>query len=422
MNNLSDSLPDLMHRATENLEPESTDLVERGMRHGATLRRRRSALLSVSGATAVVATAAIVFTGTQVFGGSAPAPASGPQSGDVVVTKTQAGGPVTQKETLATLLSLLPSDLKVSKQQTWGDKPFNGASAILDDGQGPSKLSISVSSNDRTCFQPQPGTCKRRSDGSLITTFTEQPVYSKDNNPGGVVYNSVHITRRDGESISVQSFNAVEEKQVEHSRAKPVLSVAELTKIADSKLWRFPPKQPVPTANTSKGEPKSPGAGKPTVPVQKTLQTLREVLPNGLQYSQPKVWGGGTGGFNRASYVVNDGNGPARVDAFVTHEVPVTRCAQERAMTFCQVRPDGSVIGWIKNAPQYSDARQAKDGVLQNSAEIHYPDGRFISLSSYNAVQEKGSRYTRPQPALTTDQLLAMAGNEDWKFPGTGTK
>ena len=70
MNNLNDSLPDLMRRATEDLEPESTDLVERGMRRGVTLRRRRTALLSVSGATAVLATAGVVIGGTQLFGGA----------------------------------------------------------------------------------------------------------------------------------------------------------------------------------------------------------------------------------------------------------------------------------------------------------------------------------------------------------------
>jgi hypothetical protein len=83
------------------------------------------------------------------------------------------------------------------------------------------------------------------------------------------------------------------------------------------------------------------------------------------------------------------------------------------------VRPDGSVVGWNKNSPEYSDARQDKEGVLSNYAEIHYPDGRYINLTSYNAVEEKGSKHTRATPAITAEKLLAMAGNKDWKFPGT---
>ncbi len=44
---------------------------------------------------------------------------------------------------------------------------------------------------------------------------------SRDNNPGGVLFNSVQVTRADGQTISLMSFNAPQEKQVEHTRAKP---------------------------------------------------------------------------------------------------------------------------------------------------------------------------------------------------------
>ena len=206
MNNLNDTLPDLMRRATENLEPESSDLVERGMRRGQTLRRRRTALLSFSGATAVLATAGIVITGTQVLGGNAAAPASGTQGATVDTTKIIKSGPVTPKETLATLLGLLPPELKVSKSTSWGDAGFSGAGAVLNDGNGASWLTMSVSSSDATCFDPQPGSCVRRADGSRITTETEAPVYSKDNNPGGVILNSVQVTRADGGSISLHEL------------------------------------------------------------------------------------------------------------------------------------------------------------------------------------------------------------------------
>ena len=420
MNNLNDTLPDLMRRATENLEPESSDLVERGMRRGQTLRRRRTALLSFSGATAVLATAGIVITGTQVLGGNAAAPASGTQGATVDTTKIIKSGPVTPKETLATLLGLLPPELKVSKSTSWGDAGFSGAGAVLNDGNGASWLTMSVSSSDATCFDPQPGSCVRRADGSRITTETEAPVYSKDNNPGGVILNSVQVTRADGGSISLMSFNAPQEKQVEHTRAKPVLTVAELTKIADSTQWRFPAKPPVPTAGPDKPNPKDPGAGHPGVPVKQTLETLKKVLPKNLPTSRPETWGGDTNGYNGAAYLVNDGKGLSRVDAFVTRETPVTKCTSEQPASSCKVMPDGSVVGWTKNAPTYSDARQDKDGVLANIVNIHYPDGRAITMTSYNGPQEKDAKHTRVKPFFSTDQLLVMAGNKAWKFPGTG--
>ncbi|WP_020390230.1 hypothetical protein [Kribbella catacumbae] len=424
MKNLDDTLPELMRRATENLEPESTDLVERGMRRGVTLRRRRTALISFSGATAVLATAGIIVSGSQLFGKDAQPPTAGTTTAPATPKANGvAAKPVTQKETLATLLKLLPPHLKVTKTETHGDTFGNGVSLLVSDGKGLSKLSLSVNAPgiEGSCYEPQPGTCLPRPDGSRITVSKEEPTYEPDNNPGGVLRNSVAVHRRGGEAISLMSFNATEEKQTEKTRPKPALSVAELTKIVDSTLWRFPPKQPLPTGGPDKPEPKDPGAGKPGVPVQLTLQTLKNVLPTGLKLTRPETNGGGTNGHNGAAYVINDGKGLSRIIVFVTYEHPVTKCGPE-GISNCKVRPDGSVTGWGKNVPEYADARQAKDGVVANKAEIHYPDGRTIAITSYNATAEKGSKHTRVTPPFTPQQLLVMAGNKSWKFPGTGTK
>ena len=42
-------------------------------------------------------------------------------------------------------------------------------------------------------------------------------------------------------TVSLTNYNAPQAKQVEHTRPKPVYSVAQLTAMADSKLWKFPP-------------------------------------------------------------------------------------------------------------------------------------------------------------------------------------
>ncbi|MFG1626189.1 hypothetical protein [Kribbella sp. NPDC049227] len=414
MNNyLNDTLPDLLRRATESLEPESADLVERGMRRGVALRRRRTALLSVSGASAVLATAGIVIAGTQVFGGSTQPPAAGAKN-------TQTAKPVTQKESLETLIKLLPARLKVQKTETWSDAGNNGADVVVDDGKGASKLSMMVSSIDGICAE-QPNTCKVRPDGSRIWTVVEEAASAGGSNAGGVVRNAVLVTDKAGGSISLISYNAGD-RGSDRSRAKPALSVAELTAIADSKLWRFPARPPMPAADPQEPKPDDPGAGKPGVPVQQTLQILKKALPRDLHVSTPYTWGGGAQGFNRVSYLVDDGKGQSQIQAFLTYEAPVTKCAGERATANCQALPNGSVIGWTKEAPTYSGGRQDAEGVLQNSAEIHYPDGRFIRLTSYNAIEEKGVKHTRPKPAFTTDELLQMAGNKAWKFPGSGEK
>lgn len=420
MKNLDDTLPELMRRATENLEPESTDLVERGMRRGATLRRRRTALISFSGATAVLATAGIIVSGSQLFGKDAQPPAAG-------TTTTQKANdttakPVTQKETLETLTKLLPAHVKVIKTDTWGDGWGNGVAVIVDDGKGQSKISAAVSApgTDGTCHEPEPGTCLPRPDGSRITVAKDEPAFEKRNNPGGVLLNKVTVNRRGGEAINVMSINAVEEKGVEKTRAKPVLSVAELTTIADSQLWRFPSKQeqPQPTG-PAKPNLKDPGAGKPGVPVLLTLNTLKKVLPAGLTFTRPETWGGGTESHNGAAYVINDGKGLSRVEVLVTYEQPGTKCGPE-GIPNCKVRSDGAVVGWTKEDPEYSDARQDLDGVTANRAEIHYPDGRMIAMTSYNGPQQKGAKHTRVKPAFTPQQLVTMASNKAWQFPGSG--
>ncbi|MEU4393575.1 hypothetical protein [Kribbella sp. NPDC023855] len=426
MKELNDTLPELMRRATENLEPESSDLVERGMRRGVTLRRRRTALFTVSGATAVLATAGVVVGGSQLFAKDVQSPVAGTTTSQAGPTATSsAAKPVTQQETLATLVKLLPSHLKVVRTSVWGDAWGHGAAAFVDDGKGLAKISLATMPPgvEGSCFDAPKGSCVPRPDGSKITVRENEPTYEKDNNPGGVLSNSVLVIRPGTEALSLIAFNAPEEKQTTATRAKPVLTVAEMTTIVDSKLWRFPPKPPAQPTGPVKAEPKNPGAGKPGVPAQQTLQTLKKVLPSGLTFSRPETWGGGTEGHSGAAYVINDGKGLSRVDVFVTSETPaVTKCAAERSTTFCEVRADGSVVGWEKNSPSYSDARQAKDGVVSNRVEIHYPDGRMIAMTNYNGPQEKGAKHTRVKPVFTTDQLLTMAGNKAWKFPGTGTR
>ncbi|MEV5966626.1 hypothetical protein AB0L70_32960 [Kribbella sp. NPDC051952] len=427
MNDINDTLPGLMRRATENLEPASTDLVERGIRRGAAQRRHRTILQAAAGVTAVVATAAVVVTGTQVFGGQAQkSPAAGPPTAAATTAtstaRSPAAKPVTKAETLQTLVRLLPARLKVKSSQTWGEAGFNGASVVVDDGQGAALISVALSAPgmDGTCYNPSPGSCVARPEGSKLTVEENSPTYDKDNNPGGVLRNWVNVIRKGGGGISLLSFNAVQEKQTEHTRKLPVLTVAEQTVIADSDQWRFPPAQPRPTGGPSKPEPKDPGAGKAAVPVQQTLQTLKSVLPKGSQLTKPETWGGGTNGYNGAAYVTNDGHGASRIEVLVRYAEPLKKCTAERGTTFCKVRKDGSVVGWSKDEVEYADARQDKYGVLHNSVTISYPDGRTIDLTSYNGPQQKGVKHTRAKAPYSTDQLIEMAGNAGWKFPGSG--
>ncbi|HET6298133.1 MAG TPA: hypothetical protein VFG33_32450 [Kribbella sp.] len=420
MNNLNETLPDLMHRATETLEPESTDLVERGIRRGTTLRRRRTVLRGLTGATAVLATAGIVVGGTQLFGSSSPAepPAA---SGTTPSAKAPAATPtpVTPAQTLDTLLQLVPANLKQSAPKSSDADGYHRASVVVNDGRGASLLTVALASGlplKGGCAGLH-GKCTVQPDGTVVASYANESIFPYDatKNPQGVKNTVLEIFRPDGTLISLYSYNAPKEIGVQHTRENPLLSVADLTRIANSESWAYPAKY-VPTAKPD------PGAGYPTVPLAQTLQTLKDVLPGGLQFTRPETWGGGAeNGHNGASYVINDGKGKSQVGVLVMRENAITTCANS-VLRHCKVRPDGAVVSWSTNEPEYSDSRQQIDGVLANRIEIHYPDGRYLGMWSYNGPQEKGAKHTRVKPALTTDQLLAMAGDKAWKFPGTGTK
>jgi hypothetical protein len=275
MSNLNDTLPDLMRRATEGLEPESTDLVERGMRRGVTLRRRRTALLSFTGAGAILATAGIVVGGTQLFGsntGGEPPVAGGPSITSVSQGSAQKPPAVTPRETLATLRKLLPTGLKVSQPRSWGGGS-NAASVVVDDGKGPAMVSalVETTAQKMTCANAGSTRCTVRPDGSVVVSLTETPEYSWGRNPGGMVSNYVKIYHPNGTMIALTSYNGPQEK-AEHTRPKPALSVAKLISMGDSKLWKFPPE--------SRVKPSLSATDKAAVETKK-LEARKSPAPNG---------------------------------------------------------------------------------------------------------------------------------------------
>jgi len=419
MNNMHDSLPDLMRRATETLEPESTDLVERGMRRGAVLRRRRTALLSFSAAGAILATAGIVVGGTQVFGSpehkQAPV-ASAPTK--AATTPAKAIPPANGKDTLAALRKLVPAGLQVSKPTSMdgGLGGQNSASVVVNDGKGASWLMVTTGyayGNPTDCSNSLPHTCTIQADGSaLVALFRDEIV--RNGKVKEASSNMVELTRPDGTQVALTSMSAAGEGSVA-TRKQPLFSLAELAKLAASKSWGFPPKMTI--TEPPAAEPKP-----PVVPLPATLATLKKVIPGHPQLSQPYTWGGGKNGFNGASYVINDGKGASAVTVMLTTEDPVKKCQSERGLANCKVRSDGSVLTWAKNVPSYSDSRQQKYGIVGNFIQLYLPDGRNINLSSFNGLGEKPQvKHTRVAPAYTVEQLTKMADSKLWVFPG-GTK
>jgi hypothetical protein len=256
MNNLNDTLPGLMHRATENLEPATTDLLERSVQQGLRLRRRRTTLLTASGAGAVLATAGLVVGATQVLGRPSDAAVAGttPTPTPSASVQKPSAKPATAKETLATLRTLIQAPgLKLSKPETWGDKSAFGAAYVVDDGRGASRVDVLLSGGgeEDRCAVPSTA-CTTLPDGSTLFSLAGEPVYPGDRNVDGVLSNYVLRRLPDGRIISLTSYNAPAEKGAPHTRAKPLYSVAQLTALAQSKSWTLPAKVPV---RPTKGAP-----------------------------------------------------------------------------------------------------------------------------------------------------------------------
>jgi hypothetical protein len=252
MNNLNDTLPDLMRRATEGLEPQSPDLLDRTVRQGLRLSRRRTTMLSLSGAGAVLATVGLVVGGTQILGQAGSDAAVAGTTGLPAANTSTTATPPTAEENLALLKILLQGrGLKLSRPESWGIAAdgYLGAAFVADDGKGAARVDVVVEHNGYFygCKDRGPG-CTILPDGSAMTSIKNQPEYPPGRNVDGVVYNAVEIAYSDGRTVSLTSYNAPQEKGAEHTRAEPLFTVAELTTMAKDTAWTFPPKAPKPPA------------------------------------------------------------------------------------------------------------------------------------------------------------------------------
>ncbi|MEV0286921.1 hypothetical protein AB0H36_22635 [Kribbella sp. NPDC050820] len=242
MNNLNDTLPALMQRATENLEPVSNDLLERSLHEGLRLRRRRTALLSVAGASAVLATAGLVVSATQLVGGPSDVAVSGITTAPSATPIAPKATPVTSQEGLATLRALVQAPGRtLSAPQAWGDKGAIGASYVVDDGQGASRVEVLLTGGgeENRCAAAGSG-CTTLPDGSKVFSLMEVPSYAGSRNVDGVVSNYVARYLPDGRFMSLTSYNGPAEKGTPHTRTKPLLTVAQLTELVQSPQWKLP--------------------------------------------------------------------------------------------------------------------------------------------------------------------------------------
>jgi hypothetical protein len=250
---MNTQLTGLMHRATENLEPVTPDLLERSVAQGLRLRRRRTAIATASGAGAVLATAGLIAGGIHLAGSPTNAPVAGSPvplakpSTTANATPTVKPVVVDPKQTLATLKALVAAPGRTfANPETWGGGDYAGAAYVVNDGHGAARVDVMLSGGGEAnpCVPKRTG-CSTLPDGSVLYVSKESPEYTDGRQAeNGVVSNYVVLFRHDGRNINLTSYNAPAQKGKQHTRPKPVLSVEDLSALAKSKSWKLPPVSP----------------------------------------------------------------------------------------------------------------------------------------------------------------------------------
>ncbi len=264
MNDTDELVPELMRRATERLaQPDAAELVERGLRRGKQLRRRRTIGISIAAAAAVVLAASGAFAARtflpshdlQVADAPKPPVAQAPVPSSVPSSKASSeatdkalnqptGLPtplssrdrveISEKEAVEILRGLVPEGYTIAQPETWGDESFAGARLTVNDGKGGSELSMTITQTSLVPDCPAGSTsCTALPDGSVIEHQKTVREYSVGHPSDlGVIYNTVHVVHPSGYDVSLTSYNAVAEKGSATTRKNPPFSVDDLIAMA----------------------------------------------------------------------------------------------------------------------------------------------------------------------------------------------
>lgn len=160
-------------------------------------------------------------------------------------------------------------------------------------------------------------------------------------------------------------------------------------------------KSPDPTSPDS-SSPEAEDTGKPAPPLDYTLlmPTFLGLLPEDLSVGEKTDSEG-----EFASVVVDDGKGRSLVQINVQRDM---RDVADDLYGEATTLPDGTLLATSKEPGEKGGA-----GVVWWSADTMRPDGMRVVVSAFNSG-EQSTPATRPEPALTMDQLTALATSPEW--------
>ncbi|CAD5964788.1 MULTISPECIES: hypothetical protein [unclassified Streptomyces] len=161
--------------------------------------------------------------------------------------------------------------------------------------------------------------------------------------------------------------------------------------------------QDTPRTGQGSPDPSRPGEKGPKAPpldYALVIPTLLKLLPEGLTVGE-KVDGEG----EFASVVVDDGQGKTLVQINVQ---PDMRSVADGLYGDATTLPDGTLLATSQQPGEKGGA-----GVVRWTADTMRPDGLRVVVSAFNSGAQS-TPATRPEPALTMEQLTAVATSPEW--------
>ncbi|MFE3069325.1 hypothetical protein [Streptomyces sp. NPDC059247] len=384
------------------------ELVEGGLRRGRRrLVRRR---LTVSGG--VLALVAVGLGG--VYGGSLLDPAGTAATASVAGTpvsntatataEKRPGAPIRVDEIAAVLKAHTP-------RGKWTFDGLGGtgeaAGGVFDDGKGKAAVGVSLSRAsgasardmvtcpDKVVVPYDACTVQKLPNGARLMIF--QGYEYPDKREETKTWRAVLLTK-DGFLVDASEYNAAAEKGAPVSRTDPPFTPAQLKTLVTTDAWR-------PLLARLSGSPVGgdPGAPSPAEPVGTAVRdTLRGLIPRGLDVRTK----GGAGEYGYL--VVDDGKGASLVGVNVQ---PASKDLIGELFSGPDVvtLPDGRKVRAVKRAGEKGGA-----GVVWWNVDTITPDGFRVVVSAFNSGAQHEAA-TRAEPALTIEQLKAVALSPKWR-------
>ncbi|MFF1873824.1 hypothetical protein [Streptomyces sp. CB03911] len=358
-------------------------------------RRTRGALAGTAAALAVAALGALLLPGAGA--GAAPGP-----SGGQVASRGVSGA-----EMVGLLKALLPPGRISEAGADTGARPV--VHLLFDDGRGAATITLfveRVSGPDAArcldSFDTPTESCERtvRPDGSVV-------VIDKMNGRSADLpkeWRAVYATPG-GKQVLLTSYNGVNAGPPT-TRPEPPLSAEQLTAVVTSPSWDavF---AGLPAPSASGGSPlPSPGAASAPAPAG-ILATVAPLLPPGSVIGEPQTQESAGRAHLRVTFEGRTSLLLVSVDP-ASAENRAAKDVFERNPAVTR-RPDGSAVD-----VQVGGASGSADGPALNwSVEVFHPDGRRIRVGEWNG--ENGYDFRPGTPALTVEQLTAIAADPAWR-------